>query len=89
MQLGTRWNVGDNAPATLPEVVLLAVKTVEDDLVTLGTDTAAWKWTLTWLERKPVVELDDGTVLRYDDREDAATITLPADAVEDPFDDED
>ncbi len=89
MQLGTRWSVGENAPATLPEVVLLAVKTVEDDLLTLGTDTAAWKWTLTWLERKPVVELDDGTVIRYDDRDDAATITLPADAVEDPFDDED
>ena len=89
MQLGTRWGVGENAPATLPEVVLLAVKTVEDDLVKLGTDTTAWKWTLTWLERKPVVELDDGTVIRYDDREDAATITLPADAVEDPYDEED
>jgi hypothetical protein len=88
MQLGTRWGVGENAPATLPEVVLLAVKTVEDDLRKLGTDTAAWKWTLTWLERKPVVALDDGTVIRYDDRDDAATITLPADVVDDPFDED-
>ena len=88
MQLGTRWNVGADAPATLPEVVLLAVKTVEDDLVKLGTDTTAWKWTLTWLERKPVVELDDGTVVRYDDRDDSATITLPADEVDDPFDED-
>lgn len=88
MQLGTRWNVGDDAPATLPEVVILAVKTVEDDLVTLGTDTTAWRWTLTWLERKPVVELDDGTVIRYDARDDAATITLPGEAVDDPFDED-
>ena len=88
MQLGTRWGVGENAPATLPEVVLLAVKTVEDDLRKLATDTTAWKWTLTWLERKPVVELDDGTVIRYDDRDDAATITLPADVVDDPFDED-
>ena len=29
-------------------------------------DTAAWRWTLTWLEGRPIVELDDGTTLRYD-----------------------
>ena len=29
-------------------------------------DTSAWRWTLTWLEGRPVVELDDGTTLRYD-----------------------
>jgi hypothetical protein len=31
-----------------------------------GIDTAAWRWTLTWLEGRPIVELDDGTTLRYD-----------------------
>jgi hypothetical protein len=30
----------------------------------MDTDTANWRWTLTWLEGKPVVELDDGTVIR-------------------------
>ncbi|WP_150308609.1 hypothetical protein [Planctomonas psychrotolerans] len=89
MQLGTRWTVGDDAPATLPEVVLLAVKTVEQDLRDLGTDTTAWRWTLTWLERRPVLELDDGTTITYDPAEDAATIVLPGQSVDDPFDDED
>ena len=40
MQLGTRWPVGGNAPAELPEVVLLAVKTVESDVVALDADTS-------------------------------------------------
>ena len=28
--------------------------------------TDGWRWTLTWLEGRPVVELDDGTVIRVD-----------------------
>ena len=64
MQLGTRWSVGDTPPATLPAAVLAAIVDVEADLV--GTDTATWRWTLTWLERKPIVQLDDGTTLRFD-----------------------
>ena len=64
MQLGTRWSVGDTPPATLPAAVLAAIVAVESDLI--GTDTATWRWTLTWLERKPVVQLDDGTTIRYD-----------------------
>ena len=64
MQLGTRWSVGDTPPATLPAAVLAAIVSVEAELT--GTDTAAWRWTLTWLEGKPVVQLDDGTTLRFD-----------------------
>ena len=64
MQLGTRWSVGDTPPATLPAAVLAAIVAVEADLV--GTDRATWRWTLTWLERKPIVQLDDGTTLRFD-----------------------
>ncbi|WP_414172501.1 hypothetical protein [Clavibacter tessellarius] len=32
------------------------MKTVESDVVALDADTSGWRWTLTWLERKPVVE---------------------------------
>jgi hypothetical protein len=64
MQLGTRWSVGDTPPATLPAAVLAASVAVEADLT--GVDTATWRWTLTWLERKPIVQLDDGTTLRFD-----------------------
>lgn len=62
MQLGTRWNVGAEPPARLPEAVVAAVAQVESELA--GVSTAGWRWTLTWLEGRPVVELDDGTVIR-------------------------
>jgi len=64
MQLGTRWNVGDEAPSRLPESVVAAVARVEGELAGVSTD--GWRWTLTWLEGRPVVELDDGTVIRVD-----------------------
>jgi len=62
MQLGTRWNVGGQAPARLPQQVVDAVADVERTLD--GIDTSQWRWTLTWLESRPVVELDDGTTIR-------------------------
>jgi hypothetical protein len=72
MQLGTRWPVGDEPPSRLPEVMVGAIADVESELDELdrvagaGVDTTNWRWTLTWLEGRPVVELDDGTVLNYD-----------------------
>ena len=63
MQMGTRWAVGAEAPARLPQIVIDAVKSVEAELE--GIDTSLLRWTLTWLEGNPVVELDDGTVIRY------------------------
>lgn len=62
MQLGTRWAVGGDTPARLSPDVVAAIRAVEGDL--LGYDTTLWRWTLTWLEGRPVVELDDGTVIR-------------------------
>jgi hypothetical protein len=85
MQMGTRWAVGDSMPDGLPEVVQYAVRAAEEELVSAGTDTGTMRWTLTWLESKPVIELDDGTVIRYDPTEDSATITGPSV----PADDED
>ena len=73
MQLGTRWSVGDTPPATLPAAVLAAIIAAEADLS--GTDTATWRWTLTWLERKPIVQLDDGTTLRFDPATNEVTTT--------------
>lgn len=62
MQLGTRWNVGATPPARLPPAVTTAIAGVESRLA--GLDTSAWRWTLTWLEGRPVAELDDGTTIR-------------------------
>jgi hypothetical protein len=62
MQLGTRWNLGTEPPARLSDAVTDAVRRVEGDLADF--DTAGWCWTLTWLEGRAVVELDDGTLVR-------------------------
>jgi len=64
MQLGTRWSVGGPTPERLPPSVVLAVRDVESQLAEV--DTSQWRWTLTWLEGRPVVELDDGTTIRVD-----------------------
>lgn len=77
MQLGTRWEVGAEPPARLPDAVVAAVAAVEIELA--GLDTTGWRWTLTWLEGWPVVELDDGTTLRYDPVTDSVTIEASAD----------
>lgn len=82
MQLGTRWAVGDTPPQTLPEIVVTAVHEVEGEFADSGTATATWRWTLTWLEGKPVLELDDGTTITYRPEEDAALITQPQGRVE-------
>lgn len=76
MQLGTRWSVGADAPSRLPAAVVDAVATVEVELAAI--DTSQWRWTLTWLEGNPVVELDDGTVIRYSGGE-AFIIAPPGD----------
>jgi hypothetical protein len=60
MQLGTRWTVGGEPPARLSEDVVAAIRGVEAGL----GDRPDWRWTLTWLEGRPVVELDDGTTIR-------------------------
>ena len=64
MQLGTRWSVGDAPPASLPALMVAAVAASEADLS--GVAATGWRWTLTWLEGRPVVELDDGTTIRVD-----------------------
>jgi hypothetical protein len=63
MQLGTRWTVGGEPPSRLPEAMTSAVAGVENELADI--DTTGWRWTLTWLEGRPIAELDDGTVLQY------------------------
>lgn len=64
MQLGTRWDVGDEAPGALSDAMLRAIARVEAELEADGIDAAGWRWTLTWLERRPIAELDDGTIVR-------------------------
>ncbi len=62
MQIGTRWKVGAEPPSRLPDSVKDAIAATEAEVQHL--DTERWRWTLTWLENRPVVDLDDGTVIR-------------------------
>jgi hypothetical protein len=73
MQLGTRWELGAEPPSRLPAAMLAAIAAVEIELA--GVDTTGWRWTLTWLEGRPVVELDDGTTLRYNPLDESVTVT--------------
>ena len=64
MQLGTRWAVGATPPDRLPAAMVAAVAEVEAEVagprhrrLALDADLAGGP---------PVVELDDGTTLRYD-----------------------
>jgi len=64
MQLGTRWRAHTPAPQSLDGAVADAVAEVELELAALKLDTSNWYWTLTYLENRPVVQLDDGTTIR-------------------------
>ena len=64
MQLGTRWPAHTPAPQQLDVAVKEAVAEVERELANLTQDTSSWYWTLTYLENRPVVQLDDGTTIR-------------------------
>jgi hypothetical protein len=75
VQLGTRWRIGTTPPASLPDPVRAAVRTVEEELAATGQATAGWGWTLTYLEGRPIVDLDDGTRIRQVPGEPAAVIT--------------
>ncbi|MCD7100812.1 hypothetical protein [Pseudoclavibacter sp. 13-3] len=63
MQIGTRWNVGATPPLTLPAPMLTAISETESALEPAQRER--WSWTLTWLERRPVAELDDGTTISW------------------------
>lgn len=78
MQLGTRWDVGDEPPASLSDDMARAIARVEAELEADGIDASNWRWTLTWLERRPVAELDDGTVVR-EDHDGTVAILAPRD----------
>ncbi|AXE54425.1 hypothetical protein [Aurantimicrobium sp. MWH-Uga1] len=64
MQLGTRWKAHTEPPQTLDKAVREAVAEVERELTALIQDTSGWFWTLTYLENRPVVQLDDGITIR-------------------------
>ncbi|WP_322408939.1 hypothetical protein [Microbacterium invictum] len=63
MQLGTRWTSGDEPPTSVPSAVAAAVRDVD---ATLGSGGPRPRWTLTWLEGRPIAELDSGVIVELD-----------------------
>ena len=66
MQLGTRWTFGATPPSRLTGPILDGIAEVEAEINALTVDASTWRWTLTWLEGRPVCELDDGTLVTID-----------------------
>jgi hypothetical protein len=66
MQLGTRWTAGHEPPAAVPQALHAQIAAVEATLPADPFGQPAPRWTLTWLERRPVAELDTGVVVTLD-----------------------
>lgn len=71
MQLGTRWTAGGAAPAALPESMRRQIAAVEAVIPADQLGQPAPRWTLTWLEGKPIAELDTGVIVSLDEKGDA------------------
>lgn len=54
MQLGTRWSAGAIPPVSVPAEIRDAIAAIESEQGATGT------WTLTFLEGRPIAELDTG-----------------------------
>jgi hypothetical protein len=90
MQLGTRWAFGEQPPARLPDAVVAAIREVEASSAVEGAEhgSAIRRWTLTWLEGNPYLELDpvDGSdvviVIRVSPEDGNAVVTTDDPAAE-------
>ncbi|GGA75611.1 hypothetical protein GCM10011490_28000 [Pseudoclavibacter endophyticus] len=57
MQIGGRWAFGDTPPRGLPDELVAAIAQAE---AAAPASARGGSWTLTWLEGRPVAELDSG-----------------------------
>jgi len=66
MQLGTRWTAGDEPPAAVPTALREQIAAVEAASPADSLGQPAPRWTLTWLEGRPIAELDSGVIVTLD-----------------------
>lgn len=76
MQLGTRWAAGAEPPASVPAALRPAIAEAEAAAQAAGAHSG--HWTLTWLEGRPLAELDAGW---------EALLTASGEAISRPFQD--
>lgn len=72
MRLGTRWSFGDEPPASVPADLRPLIAAAESR----ATGSEGRHWTLTWLEGRPIAELDDGTIVTTGPVDTGATPTV-------------
>ncbi|WP_439592607.1 hypothetical protein [Microbacterium sp.] len=63
MQLGTRWTPGDEPPKAVPDAVVRGIRSVDDSIPGDDLGQPRPRWTLTWLEGRPIAELDTGIIV--------------------------
>jgi hypothetical protein len=66
--VGSRFSVGADIPSSITQDLHAHIRAVEDTLS--DDERATLRWTLTWLEGRPIVTLDNGTQLGTVDDED-------------------
>jgi hypothetical protein len=59
MMVGSRFSVGADIPSAIPSSLHAEIRAVEDALS--DDERSSLRWTLTWLEGRPIVTLDNGT----------------------------
>ena len=63
MQLGTRWTSGDVPPASVPASIRAEIAAVDASIPNDELGQPRPRWTLTFLEGRPIAELDTGMVV--------------------------
>ena len=66
MQLGTRWTSGDEPPKAVPAALVRGIRSVDATIPADQLGQPRPRWTLTWLEGKPIAELDTGVIVSLD-----------------------
>jgi hypothetical protein len=67
MQLGTRWTSGDEPPKAVPDALRRGVEAVDATIPGDLYGQPRPRWTLTWLEGRPIAELDTGVIVSLDE----------------------
>lgn len=63
MQLGTRWTSGDEPPRSVPAALADGIRDVDAAIPGDLLGQPRPRWTLTWLEGRPIAELDNGVIV--------------------------
>jgi hypothetical protein len=64
MMVGSRFSIGADIPRGIPEPLHAEIRAIEK---TLGEEEKkSLRWTLTWLEGRPIVTLDNGIQVGQD-----------------------